>query len=98
MGADVDLPDLRDDGPRWVRCAVDTRQSVKRLGDDPAVIACAIQRTLCTEFNRGKTWNDCYPTAELFERHRVHLTIVDGNINRCRLARWVASEHVRDPR
>lgn len=44
-----------------------TRQSVKRLGDDPAVSSCAIQRTLCTELIRHKTWNFWYPIAERFD-------------------------------
>src|SRR5690606_27344644 len=60
-------PDLPDDDPRWVRCAVYTRQSVKRPGDDPAVTSCAIQRTLCTEFIRNKTWDFWYPIAERFD-------------------------------
>lgn len=59
-------PDLPDDA-RWVRCAVYTRQSVKRPGDDPAVTSCAIQRTLCTEFIRNKTWDFWYPIAERFD-------------------------------
>jgi hypothetical protein len=67
LDADPDLPDIRDDDPRWVRCAVYTRQSVKRLGDDPAVTSCAIQRTLCTEFIRSKTWEFWYPIAERFD-------------------------------
>lgn len=60
-------PDLPDDDPRWVRCAVYTRQSVKRSGDDPAVTSCALQRTLCTEFIRNKTWEFWYPIAERFD-------------------------------
>lgn len=116
-----------------MRCAVYTRQSVKRAGDDPAVSSCAIQRTLCTEFIRNKSWELWYPIAEhfddegesgatlerpglakllqrieegevrrvivyrvdrltrkladlsrlaaLFERHRVGLTVVSGNID-----------------
>lgn len=44
-----------------------TRQSVKRAGDDPAVSSCAIQRTLCTEFIRSKTWELWYPIAERFD-------------------------------
>jgi site-specific DNA recombinase len=67
LDADPDLPDIRDADPRWVRCAVYTRQSVKRLGDDPAVTSCAIQRTLCTEFLRSKTWEFWYPIAERFD-------------------------------
>jgi DNA invertase Pin-like site-specific DNA recombinase len=126
-------PDQPDDDPRWVRCAVYTRQSVKRAGDDTAVTSCAIQRTRCTEFIRSKTWDywspiaerfddegesgatlerpglakllrrieegdvrrvivyrvdrltrklaDLARLAEFFERHRVHLTIVDSNID-----------------
>jgi hypothetical protein len=60
-------PDLPDDDPRWLRCAVYTRQSVKRPGDDPAVTSCALQRTLCTEFIRSKTWEFWYPIAERFD-------------------------------
>jgi DNA invertase Pin-like site-specific DNA recombinase len=60
-------PDLPDDDPRWVRCAVYTRRSVKRPGDDPAVTSCALQRTLCTEFIRSKTWDFWYPIAERFD-------------------------------
>jgi hypothetical protein len=67
LDTDPDLPDIRDDDPRWVRCAVYTRQSVKRLGDDPAVTSCAIQRTLCTEFIRSKTWEFWYSIAERFD-------------------------------
>ena len=44
-----------------------TRQSVKRPGDDPAVTSCALQRTLCTEFIRSKTWDFWYPIAERFD-------------------------------
>lgn len=44
-----------------------TRQSVKRSGDDPAVTSCALQRTLCTEFIRNKTWEFWYPLAERFD-------------------------------
>lgn len=51
----------------WVRCAVYTRQSVRRAGDDPAVSSCAIQRTLCTEFIRNKTWNFWYLLAERYD-------------------------------
>lgn len=50
-----------------MRCAVYTRQSVRRPGDDPAVTSCAIQRTLCTEFTRNKTWDFWYPIAEHFD-------------------------------
>lgn len=50
-----------------MRCAVYTRQSVKRPGDDPAITSCAIQRTLCTEFIRSKTWELWYPIAERFD-------------------------------
>lgn len=50
-----------------MRCAVYTRQSVKRPGEDPAVASCALQRTLCTEFIRGKTWDYWYPIAEHFD-------------------------------
>lgn len=50
-----------------MRCAVYTRQSVKRAGDDPAITSCAIQRTLCTEFIRSKTWEFWYPIAERFD-------------------------------
>jgi site-specific DNA recombinase len=60
-------PDLPDDDPRWVRCAVYTRQSVKRSGDDLAVTSCAIQRTRCTVFIRSKTWDYWYPIAERFD-------------------------------
>ncbi|MBX3130290.1 MAG: recombinase family protein [Polyangiaceae bacterium] len=67
MDAEPDLPDIREDDPRWVRCAVYTRQSVRRPGDDPAVTSCAIQRTLCTEFIRNKTWEFWYPVAEHFD-------------------------------
>ncbi len=133
MDAEPDLPDIREDDPRWVRCAVYTQKEVKRAGDDPAGTSCAIQRTRCTEFIRSKTWDYWYPIAERvddevesgatlerpglakllrrieegdvrrvivyrvdrltrkladlarlaesFERHRVHLTIVDGNID-----------------
>lgn len=59
--------DLLDDEPRWVRCAVYTRQSVKRQQDDPAVTSCAIQRSLCTEFIRSKTWAFWHPVAERFD-------------------------------
>jgi len=61
LDAEPDLPDIREDDPRWVRCAVYTRQSVRRAGDDPAVTSCALQRTLCTEFIRNKTWEFWYP-------------------------------------
>jgi hypothetical protein len=44
-----------------------TRQSVKRPGADPALTSCAIQRTLCTEFIRNKTWEFWYPVAERFD-------------------------------
>lgn len=44
-----------------------TRQSVQRPGDDPAVTSFALQRTLCTEFIRSKTWEFCYPSAERFD-------------------------------
>jgi hypothetical protein len=64
---DTRHPDRPDDDPRWVRCAVYTRQSVKRPGDDPAVTSCALQRTLCTEFIRSKTWEFWYPIAERFD-------------------------------
>lgn len=67
MDAEPDLPDIRADDPRWVRCAVYTRQSVKRSGDDPAITSCAIQRTLCTKFIRNKTWEFWYPIAERFD-------------------------------
>jgi len=67
LDADPDLPDIREDDPRWVRCAVYTRQSVKRSGDAPAVTSCALQRTLCTEFVRNKTWEFWYPIAERFD-------------------------------
>jgi DNA invertase Pin-like site-specific DNA recombinase len=67
LDAEPDLPDVREDDPRWVRCAVYTRQSVKRAGDDPAVTSCAIQRTRCTEFIRSKTWDYWYPIAEGFD-------------------------------
>lgn len=67
MDAEPDLPDIRADDPRWVRCAVYTRQSVRRPGDDPAVTSCAIQRTRCTEFIRNKTWEFWYPVAEHFD-------------------------------
>ena len=50
-----------------MRCAVYTRQSVRRAGDDPAITSCAIQRTLCTEFIRNKTWQFWYPIAERFD-------------------------------
>jgi hypothetical protein len=60
-------PDLPGDDPRWVRCAVYTRQSFKRPGDDPAVTSCALQRTLCAEFIRNKTWDFWYPIAERFD-------------------------------
>lgn len=67
MDAESDRPEISEDDPRWVRCAVYTRQSVKRAGDDPAITSCAIQRTLCTEFIRNKTWELWYPIAERFD-------------------------------
>ncbi len=50
-----------------MRCAVYTRQSVRRAGDDPAVTSCALQRTLRTEFIRNKTSEFCCPVAERFD-------------------------------
>ncbi len=65
LDADPDLPDIRDDDPRCVRCAVYTRQSVKRAGDDPAVLrapADALHGVI-----RSKTWEFWYPIAERFD-------------------------------
>jgi DNA invertase Pin-like site-specific DNA recombinase len=67
LDAESDRPEVREDDRRWVRCAVYTRQSVRRAGDDPAITSCAIQRTLCTEFIRNKTWEFWYPIAERFD-------------------------------
>jgi DNA invertase Pin-like site-specific DNA recombinase len=67
LDAESDRPEVREDDPRWVRCAVYTRQSVRLAGDDPAITSCAIQRTLCTEFIRNKTWEFWYPIAERFD-------------------------------
>jgi hypothetical protein len=42
-------------------------KSVRLAGDDPAITSCAIQRTLCTEFIRNKTWVFWYPIGERFD-------------------------------
>ena len=55
-----------DDLP-LIRCAVYTRQSVVRAGDDPALASCAVQRTLCTEFIRSMAWRGWYPIGERFD-------------------------------
>ncbi len=55
-----------DDLP-LIRCAVYTRQSVVRAGDDPALASCAVQRTLCTEFIRSMAWRGWYPIGEHFD-------------------------------
>jgi hypothetical protein len=61
-----DLPDIRDD-PRWVRCAVYTRQSVTPPDDDPAVSSCAIQRDLFSAPSSFAARPGWYPVAERFD-------------------------------
>ncbi len=62
----TDLDTEPDDLP-LIRCAVYTRQSVVRAGDDPALASCAVQRTLCTEFIRSLAWRGWYPVGEHFD-------------------------------
>ena len=55
--------DTEPDDLPLIRCAVYTRQSVVRAGEDPALASCAVQRTLCTEFIRSMAWRGWYRRA-----------------------------------
>ncbi|MDQ3037760.1 MAG: recombinase family protein [Myxococcota bacterium] len=59
--------DTEPDDLPLIRCAVYTRQSVVRAGDDPALSSCAVQRSLCTEFIRSLAWRGWYPIGEHFD-------------------------------
>ncbi|QRK08585.1 recombinase family protein [Archangium violaceum] len=59
--------DAKTDDRPLIRCAVYTRQSVVRPGDDPALASCAVQRTLCTQFIRSMAWRGWYPIGERFD-------------------------------
>src|SRR5690606_346331 len=69
------LPEVRADDRRWVRCAVYTRQSVKRAGDDPATASSS------TASIGSYGSSPLSRLAAFFERHRVGLTIVAGHID-----------------
>ncbi len=87
--------DTEPDDLPLIRCAVYTRQSVVRAGDDPALASCAVQRTLCTEFIRSMAWRGWYPIGERFDHEgysgatierpgleRLIARIQDGDIQR----------------
>ena len=59
--------DTEPDDLPLIRCAVYTRQSVVRAGDDPALSSCAVQRSICTEFIRSLAWRGWYPIGEHFD-------------------------------
>lgn len=46
---------------------VPVRASRSSARGTPSITSCAIQRTLCTEFIRNKTWEFWYPIAERFD-------------------------------
>jgi site-specific DNA recombinase len=50
-----------------VRCAIYTRQSVARPGDDPALASCAVQREKCLDFVRERSRHGWYALDEHFD-------------------------------
>lgn len=55
------------DDAHLLRCAIYTRQSVARPGDDPALASCAVQREKCLDFIRERSRHGWHALVEHFD-------------------------------